>query len=76
MSETGIRNRRCPKVIFTCRRTPYRSSRRSGEPGVAADRLLQQGPYGRVHLLADTYWGGSISGDKVTVYWEDDCKCG
>ena len=27
-------------------------------------------------LLADTYWGGSISGDKVTVYWEDDCKCG
>lgn len=27
-------------------------------------------------LLAETYWGGFISGDKVTVHWGQDCECG
>ena len=37
---------------------------------------VQQGRMAVFDLLADTYWGGSISGDKVTVHWEDDCQCG
>jgi hypothetical protein len=27
-------------------------------------------------LLAESYWGGFISGDRVTVYWDHDCDCG
>jgi hypothetical protein len=27
-------------------------------------------------FLAETYWGGFISGDQVTIHWEDDCACG
>jgi hypothetical protein len=27
-------------------------------------------------LLAETYWGGFISGDRVTLHWDDDCACG
>jgi hypothetical protein len=26
--------------------------------------------------MAQTYWGGFISGDEVTVHWEEDCACG
>jgi hypothetical protein len=36
----------------------------------------QTGRFGFVDLLAETYWGGFISGDQVTVNWEEDCACG
>lgn len=27
-------------------------------------------------LLAQSYWGGFITGDRITVHWDDDCECG
>ena len=27
-------------------------------------------------LLAETYWGGFISGDRVTITFDDECPCG
>lgn len=36
----------------------------------------QTGRYAFFDLLAQTYWGGFISGDQVTVHWEEDCACG
>lgn len=36
----------------------------------------QTGRHGFVDLLAQTYWGGFISGDQVTIHWEEDCGCG
>ena len=36
----------------------------------------QTGRYGFFDLLAQTYWGGFISGDEVTMHWEEDCGCG
>jgi hypothetical protein len=36
----------------------------------------QTGRYAFFDLLAQTYWGGFISGDRVTVNWEEDCACG
>ena len=27
-------------------------------------------------LLAQTLWGGFITGDRVTIHWDDDCECG
>lgn len=29
-----------------------------------------------VDLIPTSYWGGFISGDEVTVHWEEDCPCG
>jgi hypothetical protein len=27
-------------------------------------------------ICAETHWGGAITGDRVTVSWDDDCRCG
>lgn len=37
---------------------------------------VQTGRFGFFDLLAETYWGGFISGDQVTIHWEEDCGCG
>lgn len=37
---------------------------------------VQTGRYTAFDLLAETYWGGFISGDKVVMHYEDDCPCG
>ena len=29
-----------------------------------------------VDLLAKSYWGGFITGDRITVHWDGDCECG
>ena len=37
---------------------------------------VQTGRCAFVDLLAESYWGGFITGDRVTIYWDDDCECG
>ncbi|MHA2227455.1 MAG: hypothetical protein ACXAC8_19720, partial [Candidatus Hodarchaeales archaeon] len=37
---------------------------------------VQTGRYGFYDLLTESYWGGFITGDEVTLHWEDDCQCG
>jgi hypothetical protein len=37
---------------------------------------VQTGRFAFVDLLAQSYWGGFISGDQVTIHWEEDCRCG
>ncbi|MFA7602971.1 MAG: hypothetical protein WCY29_08185 [Novosphingobium sp.] len=37
---------------------------------------VQTGRYAFFDLQAETYWGGFISGDQVTIHWEEDCDCG
>jgi hypothetical protein len=36
----------------------------------------QTGRYAFFDLLPQTYWGGFISGDQLTIHWEEDCACG
>jgi hypothetical protein len=36
----------------------------------------QTGRYAFFDLMAETYWGGFISGDQLTINWEEDCACG
>jgi hypothetical protein len=36
----------------------------------------QTGRFACMDLLPSTYWGGIISGDKVTVEWDRECPCG
>ena len=37
---------------------------------------VQTGRCAFVDLLAESYWGGFITGDRITVHWDDDCDCG
>lgn len=37
---------------------------------------VQTGRLVLVDVIPTSYWGGFISGDEVTVHWEDDCPCG
>ncbi len=37
---------------------------------------VQAGRMALFDLLAESYWGGFITGDRVTVHWEEDCGCG
>jgi hypothetical protein len=46
------------------------------ETGVPLPRQgVQTGRYAFFDLLAGSYWGGFVTGDKVTVTW-DGCACG
>jgi hypothetical protein len=36
----------------------------------------QTGRMALFDLLADTYWGGFISSDRVIIHWDEDCNCG
>jgi hypothetical protein len=37
---------------------------------------VQTGRIALFDVLAETYWGGFIAGDKVTMHWDEDCACG
>ena len=37
---------------------------------------VKTGRYGFYDLLTESYWGGFITGDKVTLHWDDICQCG
>lgn len=37
---------------------------------------VQTGRMALFDLPAQTYWGGFITGDRVTIHWDDDCGCG
>lgn len=37
---------------------------------------VQTGRLALFDLLAETYWGGFISGDRVTIHWDYACECG
>lgn len=37
---------------------------------------VSTGRFAFVDLLASSYWGGFVTGDKVTLHWDDECGCG
>ena len=37
---------------------------------------VQKGRLAVFDLLAETCWGGFISGDEVTLHWDETCACG
>jgi hypothetical protein len=47
------------------------------ETGEALPRSgTQTGRFAFLDLLAHSYWGGLVTGDKVTIEWDKPCKCG
>ena len=37
---------------------------------------VQTGRFGFYDLLTESYWGGFLTGDEVTLHWDDQCSCG
>jgi hypothetical protein len=37
---------------------------------------VQKGRMAVFDLLAESYWGGFVSGDEVTMHYDDKCACG
>jgi hypothetical protein len=37
---------------------------------------VQRGRFGFIDLLAQTYWGGFLTGDAITLDWDLKCRCG
>jgi hypothetical protein len=37
---------------------------------------VQKGRMAVFDLLAESYWGGFVSGDEVTMHYDDQCPCG
>jgi hypothetical protein len=37
---------------------------------------VQNGRFGFIDLLAQTYWGGFLTGDSITLDWDLECRCG
>ncbi|SDC77171.1 hypothetical protein SAMN05444678_105191 [Sphingomonas sp. YR710] len=56
---------------------PYAVVMLMGPEGQALPREgVQTGRLSVFDLLAETYWGAFVSGDEVTVHFDDDCPCG
>jgi hypothetical protein len=56
---------------------PYTIAMLMGRDGQALPREgVQTGRMVVYDLLAESVWGGVVSGDEVTVHFEDDCPCG
>jgi hypothetical protein len=52
---------------------PYLLDPKSGE--ILPRRGVKTGRFGFFDTLASTYWGGFLSGDEVTISWEDALRC-
>jgi hypothetical protein len=37
---------------------------------------IQTGRFGFYDLLTESYWGAFLTGDLVTIHWDDTCACG
>jgi hypothetical protein len=46
----------------------------TGEP--LPRRGVQTGRFAFLDLLVESYWGGLITGDEVTIHWDEHCGCG
>ncbi|OAP33588.1 hypothetical protein A8O16_03360 [Sphingobium sp. 20006FA] len=67
---------RCPEGYYhaAAYHIPFVLDPETGAPLPREGR--QTGRFACLDLLAQTYWGGIVSGDQVTVEWDRQCPCG
>ena len=53
---------------------PYLLDEQTGTP--LPRKGVQTGRAAFVDLLVDSYWGGLITGDEITIHWDGACACG
>lgn len=76
MSEQHFNSRRCAHNRYHClpMNIPFLLDPDSGE--MLPRTGTRTGRYAFYDLIANTYWGGFISGDEVTISWDSPCECG
>jgi len=75
MTECSVMAPRCKNghYHFPLSIVPFLLDVETGE--VLPREGVQTGRYGSLDLVAETYWGSVLTGDKVTIHY-DDCGCG
>ena len=77
MSESMIGVPPCPKGYFHLPPAIIAYLLDPGTGEVLARRGTQTGRLGIIDLTAKTLWGGFLTGDKVTIRWDNTrCACG
>jgi hypothetical protein len=76
MQESLAPARRCPGDHYHVPPylIPFALDPDSGEP--RARHGVQTGRFAFLDLLVQSYWGGLITGDEVTIHWDEQCSCG
>jgi hypothetical protein len=78
MSESVALHPACPRGNYHLQPwiIPFLLDPKTGEPRPRSG--TQEGRYGFIDLLAQTHWGGFLTGDAVTLSWGDTepCNCG
>mgnify|MGYP007022260395 FL=1 len=75
MTELNTYNIACPKGVYHI--FPWNISMVLDHDGTPLPRTgIQTGRAGYFDLLAQTYWGGILTGDRITVHYDGECGCG
>jgi hypothetical protein len=73
MNGGGLPSCECGNYHFFPWHIPFILDPETGE--VAPREGVQTGRFAFFDLLAENYWGGFITGDKITIHY-DQCECG
>ncbi|HAX69145.1 MAG TPA: hypothetical protein PK152_04905 [Anaerolineales bacterium] len=75
MTELNTYNIACSKGVYHV--FPWNIPMVLGNDGTPLPRTgVQTGRAGYFDLLAQTYWGGILTGDCITVHYDEECDCG
>ncbi|MEP0805069.1 MAG: hypothetical protein HRF47_06250 [Chloroflexota bacterium] len=75
MTELNTYNIACSKGVYHV--FPWNIPMVLNQNGTPLPRTgVQTGRAGYFDLLAQTYWGGILTGDRITVHYDEDCNCG
>src|SRR5207237_9244949 len=76
MSEITAMMPKCPELKHHIQPwvIPYLLDPKTGEPRPKTG--TQTGRFGFIDLAVKTFWGGFLSGDKITIDYDGTCPCG
>ena len=75
MTELNTYNIACSKGVYHV--FPWNIPMVLNQNGTPLPRTgVQTGRAGYFDLLAQTYWGGILTGDRITVHYDEECGCG
>ena len=75
MTELNTYNIACSKGVYHV--FPWNIPMVLDQNGTPLPRIgVQTGRAGYFDLLAQSYWGGILTGDRITVHYDEECGCG
>ena len=76
MSELTGSALRCPQGMyhFTIQSIPFLLEPKTRKP--LPRNGVQTGQFAMLEVNSEDCWGGMVSGDRGTIYWDRTCACG